>query len=475
MHCRFVMCVASVAFAVGCSSATSHDALPPPSAVHSAVAPPATSVMADSVSPATRASGFVRLLADRRFTDATAYFDSTMSAALSADKLAEVWQTLITANGEFAGTSNPRVEEREGRTAVLLHTAFAHGALDAVVVFDRSGAIAGLFFRPPAAPRAQATPPAAIQEEAVVVDNGGVALGATVTRPAHSGVFPGVLLLQGSGPVDRDGTTGGNKPLRDLAWGLAERGIVTLRFDKRTLGESRAVRTIDDEVLSDARVALGLLASRPEVDRSRVVIAGHSLGGMVLPRLLQSEHRVAGGILLNANCRPLEDVLLDQVTYLANVDGTVDSAEAAGIRLFADFATSVRSGTVRADEIYFGAPGSYWRDLHAYSAGAAATRLAVPLLLVSGDRDYQVPAADWSCWSDALARRPAVTWKRYSGVNHLLVRGEGAASPAEYQVLSSVYGQVIADLAAWITAIPRATHPSVSQAVTPSVAHAAIQ
>ncbi|HRP07471.1 MAG TPA: hypothetical protein PLL69_03195, partial [Gemmatimonadales bacterium] len=99
---------------------------------------------------------------------------------------------------------------------------------------------------------------------------GPVELPGVLTLPDGVGPFPAVVIVHGSGPVDRDLTIGPNKPYRDIARGLAERGIAVLRYDKRSRvapgwfgGRTFTVR---DEVIEDAVAALELLRGRDEVD-----------------------------------------------------------------------------------------------------------------------------------------------------------------------------------------------------------------
>ena len=90
--------------------------------------------------------------------------------------------------------------------------------------------------------------------------------------------------MHGSGPNDRDESVGGAKPFRDLAWGLASKGMVVLRYDKRTkvypqqFAASADIHR-EDETVDDAVAAAELLRTLPEVDPGRVFVLGHSLGG----------------------------------------------------------------------------------------------------------------------------------------------------------------------------------------------------
>src|SRR5262249_35293538 len=102
----------------------------------------------------------------------------------------------------------------------------------------------------------------------------------TLTLPRGRGPFPAAVLLAGGGPFDRDGTAGPLKPLKDLAWGLAARGVATVRFDKVTFARPGAAAapgfTMADEYVPHAVAALRLLRQEPSVAADRVFVVGHS-------------------------------------------------------------------------------------------------------------------------------------------------------------------------------------------------------
>ncbi|WP_279581903.1 alpha/beta hydrolase family protein [Fodinicola feengrottensis] len=106
---------------------------------------------------------------------------------------------------------------------------------------------------------------------------GEFAVPGTLSLPHRPGPLPAVVLLCGSGPLDRDETIGRNKPFKDLAWGLASRGVAVLRFDKVTyvhgakLGKVRGF-TATDEYVPAAVAAIQLLREHPAIDSARVFV-----------------------------------------------------------------------------------------------------------------------------------------------------------------------------------------------------------
>ena len=122
-------------------------------------------------------------------------------------------------------------------------------------------------------------------------------------------MVPAVVLVQGSGPQDQDETIGPNKPFADLAYGLASQNIAVLRYVKRTKqygadSKSDAPFTVKDEVTDDAIAAVALLTKMPEINKKQIYVLGHSLGGMLAPRIAAEDPQVAGIIIMAGTARP---------------------------------------------------------------------------------------------------------------------------------------------------------------------------
>jgi hypothetical protein len=266
------------------------------------------------------------------------------------------------------------------------------------------------------------------------------------------------VLVHGSGPNDRDETILGNKPFRDLALGLASRGIAVLRYDKRSLvypGKLQATEdfTVKQEVIDDALAAVQTLRAQPRIVPARVFVLGHSLGGMLIPRIAAGDSSVAGVIVMAGAARPIEQAILEQTQYLALADGRITPEEQKQIDDAKTLVETVRALTpedAKSPKAIFGARASYWLDLRGYDAPAAAKHVTQPMLVLQGERDYQVTMDEFARWKSALAGKPQVTFHSYPALNHLFVSGTGMSLPSEYETAGHVDEAVVRDIAEWI-------------------------
>jgi len=298
-------------------------------------------------------------------------------------------------------------------------------------------------------------------EEDLLLGAGPLAVPGTLSLPRAPKPCAAVVLLGGSGPVDRDSTLGPNKPFKDLAWGLASRGVAVLRFDKVTFAHPDDVEadtgfTVADEYLVHAGEAIRLLADHPAIDPGRVFVLGHSLGGTVAPRVAEAEKVVAGLVILAGGTVPLHRAIVRQVKYLASLIPETSTESGPAIDVMVEQARLVDSPDLSvltpASGLPFGVPAPYWLDLRGYAPAAVAAGLGKPMLILQGGRDYQVTVADdLPAWQEALAGRPDVTVRIYDAGNHLFFTGTGLSTPADYDAPQHMDVAVVEDVARWIT------------------------
>lgn len=394
-----------------------------------------------------------------------ARYNSQMAAALPPGKLETAWQGLIGQVGDFQSIESTRLDDAGDQKIVTVVCKFEKAELDARVAFDSSGKLAGLFFRPHQEPLPPWVPPSyanpdSFSEVPLTLVNGKYELPGTLAIPKGHGPFPAIVLVHGSGPRDEDETIGPNKPFKDLAWGLAARGIAVYRYTKRTakygtqISDDPASLTVDDEVIRDAQSAVSLVAKQPKIDPKRVFLLGHSLGAYLAPRIANGDAQIAGLILLSAPSEPIEQLALAQTKYIATLTGIPSQQAQEQVKIAQDSENQIESPELKqGDTVNFlgtDSPASYWLDLRGYHPEKVAASLPIPLLILQGQRDYQVPTADFDAWKSALAGKKNATLKTFPDLNHMFFSGTGPASPREYGKPGHVDESVINVISLWL-------------------------
>ena len=262
-------------------------------------------------------------------------------------------------------------------------------------------------------------------EIADTVVTGDIHLPATIMMPADARDVPIVVMVHGSGALDRDETIYTNKPFRDIASGLARKGIATLRYDKRTYVYRQPVASMDDETILDALSAIRLARRHS----TRVYLLGHSLGAMLAPVIAErSEEPLAGIIMMAAPARDMEIVVRQQFDYLLPSGASPDFKEQ-------------QIENLRQRSPHY---------LQPQGQTAAARRLTLPMLILQGERDYQVTMEDYSLWQQVLKGKANVVYHSYPRLNHPFMEGDGKSTPMEYQMEGHVATYVIDDISSFI-------------------------
>jgi pimeloyl-ACP methyl ester carboxylesterase len=329
-----------------------------------------------------------------------------------------------------------------------------------------------------AAPTPSATPtpstaptPSASSEDyteiaITVAGNPDLPLSGLLTLPAGAQKPPVVILVQGSGATDMDETIGsaGNKPFRDIAQGLAEVGIASIRYDKRYFaypqyGQSLGSDvTVEDEVLEDVSAAIALAQADERVDGSRVYVLGHSMGGMLVPKIADMHPELAGLISVAGSLRQLWDIIYDQnMELVETLRPTLSEADSKTLDAQLDVLEdnmAVLNGDLDAvpnDTTLLGIPAGYWKSLKASNGMRYLDACSMPMLIMQGDADFQVyPQIDYQLWVDTMGDWDNVTCRLYEGLNHLMMPTAGLRSVEEYNTAAQVDPQVISDISAFV-------------------------
>lgn len=406
----------------------------------------------ETVTTAEKARAFVGDMAAGKFNRAHNQLNNTLQQRFDVSLLERLWAGLEAQHGAYNKVTETEPMTIDDVAGVSVDVDCAVGTArfgfatdgQSIVKFDNLAK-----YSPP-----EYADQSAFSERTVEV--GPQSLPGTVSVPDDGNSVPGVVLVHGSGSVDRNATLGTNKPFQDLAWGLASRGIAVLRYDKRTFVQDvpPADQTLETVTVTDAVAAINRLADVPTVDRHQRIVVGHSLGAMATPRLLNRTDAVAG-VMLAAHARPITEVAADQVRHRHSViDGTLSSQDRQEIKELEQTFQKVKNGDIPDEEVVFGVPAVWWRSLLSYDQVATARGLSVPLWIGQGGRDYQVLSEeDFQQWQTALSDKSSATFSLYEQLSHLLSPGKGSSLVTEYEYHDNVSVQLVTDLASWISTV----------------------
>ncbi|XID90966.1 alpha/beta fold hydrolase [Paenibacillaceae bacterium WGS1546] len=401
----------------------------------------------------------VELLVQGEFEQlAEVYFDDSIKAALPAEALQAGWLQTAAAAGEFAGLKsiglNPDVAEHREMSARL---GFSNFDVVLTVNLNDANRIIGLWLSPFA--EEAPLPDTLIEEEIVVGEGTSYPLPGTLTLPKNaSGPLKAVVLVHGSGPHDRDETVGPVKPFRDIAWGLAEQGIAVLRYDKRTFVHGKSFTpdilasfTVKEETVDDAVAAAKLLKADKRIDAAEVYVIGHSLGGMLAPRIDADGGDFAGLAILAGSPRTLWEIIADQfAAVIAAMDDADPAKQAREALVAAELEKAKNIGKLTDEEAkaqtVFGLPAYYFKEMDERGAAELSAKLTKPVLVLQGQSDVQVYAdKDYVLWQEVLKNNKKASFKLYPELNHFFTRDSDAGD-------NKLDPQVVQDLANWILA-----------------------
>ncbi len=304
--------------------------------------------------------------------------------------------------------------------------------------------------------------PDSVEERKVSFVSDGLTFPAILALPKKpSGPLPVVVFVQGSGPQDADETIGPNKPFRDIADGLAASGIASLRYDKRTHFAPQTLQShpdLDHEVTLDAVAALQFVTSLPQIDRNRIFLLGHSLGGTMAPViaadfLARNPGSLRGIIFMAAGVVNIDETIERQTAFQAKRQGADSSALEQLQTQWQNVFATVRDTNTQADQLAgvggLKLPAGYWRSWLAQDPAAELERLGLPALVMRGFRDIQISEKDFKLLEVANTARGSVG-EQFDGLNHLFMPVAGESTGEEYLLPSHVSPDVIYTIAYWI-------------------------
>lgn len=387
------------------------------------------------------------------------YFADEFKSKVSASQISGLQQQFLQKYGKFNGIVKTSKLAQNGANYVLINTSFDNANPLFTLTIDNKGLIIGFFvpkenlkdrYKDPAYAN-----PALYEEKPITVQTNDFKLPGILTKPKNATNFPILILVHGSGPGDKDEAVGGTKIFRDLALGLAAKGIATLRYDKRTKvygansikpGE---VLTVKQETETDVKSAIALAKTIANVNVAQIYVLGHSLGGMLAPRIAVENNSIAGIILAAAPARPFQDISIAQNKLSAsqnNIDAkTLDSA------IVLINATRFKTlGNRKPDQQTIYGPASYIMDLNNYNQTATLKKYNGKVLVLQGEKDFQVSMIDFGLWQKAIENRKNAVAVSFPNLGHPFVVAGSTNTLEDYNLPQNVPIEVIDTIANWI-------------------------
>jgi len=426
-----------------------------------------------------RAEVFIKATAGGEYERAVENFSRAMMRGFGAKGLEDAWAQIIVTAGEFIEINEIMNAVRDGYLisgVIMQHENYGYAWN---ITFSTEGIIEGLWsggtiplseLKGASQESATATERDGFTDYPVIIGEGtDFPLNGILSIPDDAqGQVPAVVMVHGSGASNMDGVPAAlpnfpNKPFRDIADHLAANGIAVIRYDKRTLIHGMRMPqdfTVWEETIEDALLAAEILRADPRVDENRVFIIGHSMGGMLAPRIHAEGGDFAGLILLAGSPRSLLDIIRDQNIDYVNENMTGAEKEAALATLTEESWNELVTQPIlnmpedeaRRTPSGFGATVYYDQDWLNHPAETFIRAINQPFLILQGSTDFQVTVdRDFAVYQELFAQRSNATLKVYEGLNHLfMVSTTGTID--EYSIPATVDGQVLADIVDWIKA-----------------------
>ncbi len=269
--------------------------------------------------------------------------------------------------------------------------------------------------------------PAYIVED-VTFESNGLTLEGTVYLPKHTSKVPGVVFVNGSGPVDRDGTVKNNPsampPIyKNWANLLSTNGIASLRYDKRFLTHPQLnpLELTQEDQIEDIVAALLYLKSHSEIDTTKIFIIGHSEGGNIAPVAADRISSIAGVIIIASCSFAIDTLFIEQLKANENISQDLITQTEQAFLLLRNIQFPV-GGQI------WGGGESYWREWIYYSenAGNEILKLEKPVFIQQGLEDENFPSftlqKNISIWENLDNQSSKISFKTYENVTHLILK-----------------------------------------------------
>ena len=290
--------------------------------------------------------------------------------------------------------------------------------------------------------------------------NGLLTLPENITEPV-----PAVVFVHGSGSSNMDEKVGQLTPFKDLAEGLANKGIASIRYDKRSFAhglkmvrDKSTIITVKEETIDDAILATELLKKDSRIDSHNIFIIGHSMGGMLAPRIDSEGGKYKGLIIMAGTPRKLEDVMLEQnEAVLCSTKGLVNwivRKQVAKLSGLFSGLYELSDEEAKKKKVMGGTTLYYFKEMGEHSVADYLAITKKPMLIVQGEKDFQVSVEkDFNEYKRLLNDKTNVEFRLYENLNHAFVNylySDILKAKQEYNTERHIGEEVVSDIADWI-------------------------
>ena len=382
------------------------------------------------------------LLLENNYKLSYNYLDESIKLKVSESLLEETVLQLESQLGKFKSI----IDSNKEKETYFFYSEFEKMKLDIKITFNEENKIIGFFF----VPHKEFKKENSLGKELNIKSNN-IVLKGTVLIPEKDSLKKLVIFVHGSGPNDRDETIFENKPFKDVAESLYKRGIASYRFDKKTFSNPESFNdnsTIDEEVTIDVINIINYFKNDNQFSNYEIIILGHSLGAYLTPRIINKSNKVSKAIMLAGNARSLDKLIIEQYNYLYELNPTEDlKSELGKLKNQISFLHSKKFNfNTSKENLPLNLSANYWQSILDYNPLKEVKKVKIPMLILQGERDYQVTMKDFELWKKSLDNNKKATFISYPKLNHLFITGDKKSQPKEYMIKGTVDEMAINDI-----------------------------
>ncbi len=390
--------------------------------------------------------------------------DSVMNRRLTSGQISDLWQTVLLNYGPLREKGKMNIEQRDVYHVANQVFIFDRMKFRLTITFNTEAKIAGLYINQ-----------ASVQHEVpnyvntlsfveykLTFGKEPILLEGVLSVKKTEDKLPLVIMVQGSGPQDMDGTYGSNRIYKDIAWGIASHEIAVFRYPKRTSiygsiylsGNPNVKYTLEDEYVNDLILAIERLCKRPEIDTNRIFLFAHSQGGDAAIIAAKKSGKIKGILMGSTTPRKIQDLMCEQLDYINGYEPSYSEKRIKSDAMKQKLVYSLNpdlKDDAPFDSLPLNIAPSYWIYLNKFDAITTLKEMPdLKLYFLQGGRDYQVTKLDFGLWQEAFANEPRAEFKLYPKLNHMYFKGEARSTAAEYEEQHNVDESIVNDMVLWL-------------------------